>query len=122
MGLAGAQQLAQLQRTRTFTGASFVAENLCQPASLAAKLAAPAPAECAGTVLLAVNAYAPAAIAPASTIVRFVLNINISCFYFFGLSGREASPGSRRSTDRTASDASTDEKAHLLLRPTIAIL
>src|SRR5258708_55257 len=42
MGLAGAQQLAQIQRTRTFTGASFVADNLCQPASLAAKLGAPA--------------------------------------------------------------------------------
>jgi hypothetical protein len=42
MGLAGAQQLAQIQRTRTFTGGSFVADNLCQAASLATKLAAPA--------------------------------------------------------------------------------
>ena len=42
LGLAGAQQLAQVQRTRACTGACFVADNLLQPASLAAKLAAPA--------------------------------------------------------------------------------
>ena len=38
MGLAGAQQLAQVQRTRLGPGASFVAENLINAASLAAKL------------------------------------------------------------------------------------
>jgi len=41
-GLAGTQQLAQVQRTRTCTGASFVADNLRQGVSLAAKLASPA--------------------------------------------------------------------------------
>jgi len=44
IGLAGAQQLAQVQRTRTCTGASFVADNLRPVASLAAKLASPADA------------------------------------------------------------------------------
>ena len=42
IGLAGTQQLAQVQRTRTCTGSSFVADNLLQAASLAAKLASPA--------------------------------------------------------------------------------
>jgi hypothetical protein len=41
MGLAGAQQLAQVQRTRTFTGPSFVADHIRNPAWLAAQLAAP---------------------------------------------------------------------------------
>lgn len=42
MGLAGAQQLAQVQRTRSCPGSAFVAENLSNAAALAAKLAAPA--------------------------------------------------------------------------------
>lgn len=42
LGLAGAQQLAQVQRTRSCPGSAFVAENLAQPAALAAKLASPA--------------------------------------------------------------------------------
>jgi hypothetical protein len=41
MGLAGAQQLAQVQRTRSFPGSSFVAENLNNPTALAAQLACP---------------------------------------------------------------------------------
>ena len=39
LGLAGAQQLAQVQRTRSCPGSAFVAENLSHPAALAAKLA-----------------------------------------------------------------------------------
>ena len=42
LGLAGAQQLALVQRTRSFPGSAFVAENLSHPAALAAKLASPA--------------------------------------------------------------------------------
>jgi hypothetical protein len=42
LGLAGAQQLAQVQRTRRCPGSAFVAENLSHPAALAAKLASPA--------------------------------------------------------------------------------
>jgi hypothetical protein len=42
LGLAGAQQLAQVQRTRSCPGSAFVAENLGNPAALAAKLASPA--------------------------------------------------------------------------------
>ena len=42
MGLAGTQQLAQVQRTRSCPGSAFVAENLSHPAALAAKLASPA--------------------------------------------------------------------------------
>lgn len=41
MGLAGAAQLAKLQRTRTYTGPSFVADHILKPDSLAAKLSAP---------------------------------------------------------------------------------
>ena len=41
LGLAGAQQLAQVQRTRSCPGSTFVAENLSNPAVLAAKLASP---------------------------------------------------------------------------------
>jgi hypothetical protein len=41
MGLAGAQQLALVQRTRTFTGPSFVADHLSNVPWLAAQLAAP---------------------------------------------------------------------------------
>ena len=41
MGLAGAQQLAQVQRTRSCPGSAFVAENLNDPTALAAKLACP---------------------------------------------------------------------------------
>lgn len=41
MGLAGAQQLAQVQRTRTCPGSAFVADNLCNPVALAAKLDSP---------------------------------------------------------------------------------
>jgi hypothetical protein len=41
LGLAAAQQLAQVQRTRSCPGSAFVAENLAQPAALAAKLASP---------------------------------------------------------------------------------
>lgn len=41
LGLAGAQQLAQVQRTRLCPGAAFVAENLSDPAALAAQLACP---------------------------------------------------------------------------------
>lgn len=41
MGLAGAAQLAKLQRTRTCTGPSFVADHILKPDSLAAKLSAP---------------------------------------------------------------------------------
>jgi len=41
MGLAGAQQLAQVQRTRRCPGSAFVAENLNNPTALAAKLACP---------------------------------------------------------------------------------
>jgi hypothetical protein len=41
MGLAGAQQLAQVQRTRRCPGSAFVAENLSDPTALAAKLACP---------------------------------------------------------------------------------
>jgi hypothetical protein len=41
MGLAGAQQLAQVQRTRSCPGSAFVAENLSNPAALAAKLGSP---------------------------------------------------------------------------------
>jgi len=37
MGLAGAAQLALVQRTRTFTGPSFVADHIIQPDSLAAQ-------------------------------------------------------------------------------------
>lgn len=40
MGLAGAQQLAKLQRTRTFTGPDFVADHIVNPQSLVAKLSA----------------------------------------------------------------------------------
>jgi hypothetical protein len=39
--LAGAQQLAQVQRTRSCPGSAFVAENLTHPTALAAKLACP---------------------------------------------------------------------------------
>jgi hypothetical protein len=42
MGLAGAQQLAQVQRTRSCPGSAFVAENLSNAAALAAKLVSPA--------------------------------------------------------------------------------
>jgi hypothetical protein len=42
MGLAGAQQLAQVQRTRRCPGSAFVAQNLSDAAALAAKLASPA--------------------------------------------------------------------------------
>jgi hypothetical protein len=42
LGLAGAQQLAQVQRTRSCPGSAFVADNLSNPAALAAKLASPA--------------------------------------------------------------------------------
>jgi hypothetical protein len=42
MGLAGTQQLAQVQRTRSCPGSAFVAENLCNSAALAAQLACPA--------------------------------------------------------------------------------
>jgi hypothetical protein len=42
MGLAGAQQLAQVQRTRSCPSSAFVAENLSQPTALAAQLASPA--------------------------------------------------------------------------------
>jgi len=38
LGLAGAQQLAQVQRTRNCPGSAFVAENLSNPAALAAKI------------------------------------------------------------------------------------
>ncbi len=41
MGLAGAEQLAKLERTRTSTGSSFVAEQVVKPAALLAKLADP---------------------------------------------------------------------------------
>lgn len=41
MGLAGAAQLAKLQRTRLCTGPSFVADHIIQPDSLAAKWSAP---------------------------------------------------------------------------------
>ena len=41
MGLAGAQQLAQIQRTRTFTSPTFVADHLSNVALLAAKVDAP---------------------------------------------------------------------------------
>ena len=41
MGLAGAAQLAKLQRTRTCTGPSFVADHILKPDSLAAKWSAP---------------------------------------------------------------------------------
>jgi hypothetical protein len=44
LGLAGAQQLAQVQRTRSCPGSAFVAQNLSHPAALAAKLASPADA------------------------------------------------------------------------------
>lgn len=39
--LAGAAQLAKIQRTRTFTSPSFVADHIIKPDSLAAKLSAP---------------------------------------------------------------------------------
>ena len=42
LGLAGAQQLAMVQRTRSCPGSAFVAENLSYPAALAAKLTSPA--------------------------------------------------------------------------------
>lgn len=42
LGLAGAQQLAQVQRTRSCPGSAFVVENLSKPAALAAKLDSPA--------------------------------------------------------------------------------
>ena len=41
LGLAGAQQLALVQRTRSCPGSPFVAANLNHPAALAAKLACP---------------------------------------------------------------------------------
>jgi len=41
LGLAGAQQLAQVQRTRACPGSAFVLENLRDPAALAAQLEAP---------------------------------------------------------------------------------
>lgn len=41
MGLAGAAQLAKLERTRVSTGPSFVADHILNPASLVAKLSAP---------------------------------------------------------------------------------
>ena len=41
LGLAGAQQLAQVQRTRSCPGSAFVVDHLSHPAALAAKLAAP---------------------------------------------------------------------------------
>ena len=42
MGLAGAQQLALVQRTRSCPGSAFVAEDISNPVALAAKLASPA--------------------------------------------------------------------------------
>jgi hypothetical protein len=42
LGLAGARQLAQVQRTRSCPGSAFVAENLTHPGALAAKLGSPA--------------------------------------------------------------------------------
>ncbi len=42
LGLAGAQQLALVQRTRSCPGSAFVSENLSNPPALAAKLASPA--------------------------------------------------------------------------------
>ena len=44
MGLAGAAQLAQVQRTRFCSGPSFVADHLINPGSLVTKLSAPADA------------------------------------------------------------------------------
>lgn len=44
LGLAGAQQLAHVHRTRASLGSSFVADNLRDPAALVAKLAAPSDA------------------------------------------------------------------------------
>ena len=41
MGLAGAAQLAKMERTRFFTGPSFVADHILHPGSLVAKLSAP---------------------------------------------------------------------------------
>lgn len=41
LGLAGAEQVARLERTRTSTGPSFVAEHVVKPAALLAKLANP---------------------------------------------------------------------------------
>lgn len=41
MGLAGAEQLAKLERTRHFTGPAFVADHFLKPAALGAKLSAP---------------------------------------------------------------------------------
>lgn len=41
MGLAGAAQLAMIQRTRTFTSPSFVADHILQPDALVAKLFTP---------------------------------------------------------------------------------
>jgi hypothetical protein len=41
LGLAGAQQIAQVQRTRSCPGSAFVAQNLSHPTALAAKLADP---------------------------------------------------------------------------------
>ena len=41
MGLAGAQQLAKLERTRDSTAPSFVADHIVNPSSLVAKLSVP---------------------------------------------------------------------------------
>ena len=41
MGLAGAAQLAKIQRTRTFISPSFVADHIIKPDSLAVKLSTP---------------------------------------------------------------------------------
>lgn len=41
LGLAGAQQLALVQRVRSYPGSAFVAENLSNPVALAAKLESP---------------------------------------------------------------------------------
>lgn len=41
MGLAGAAQVAKLERTRTFTGPAFQADHIIEPAALVAKLTAP---------------------------------------------------------------------------------
>ena len=42
LGLAGAEQLVKVERTRSCPGSAFVAENLSNPAALAAKLDPPA--------------------------------------------------------------------------------
>jgi len=67
LGLAGARQLAQVQRTRAGAGSAFVAESLRDPTALAAKLVAPTDA-LAQSLRAALSAKARRALDPGTQV------------------------------------------------------